>query len=74
MGFALSDMQLSSPAFGQGEAIPHKHTGEGEDVSPELAWRGAPDGVESFAVICHDPDAPLVSPPGSRKRIHLSKR
>ena len=62
MGFALSDMQLTSPAFGQGEAIPRKHTGEGEDVSPELAWRGAPAGVESFAVICHDPDAPLVSP------------
>lgn len=60
MGFALSDMQLSSSAFGQGGAIPAKHTGEGEDVSPALSWRDAPAGTQSFAIICHDPDAPLV--------------
>ena len=62
MGFALSTMQLTSPAFAAGGAIPTKHTGEGEDVSPALAWRGAPDDAQSFAVICHDPDAPLVTP------------
>lgn len=62
MGFALSKMQLTSPAFPQGGAIPKKHTGEGEDVSPALAWSDVPDGAKSFAVICHDPDAPLVKP------------
>lgn len=62
MGFALSDMQLTSSAFRSGEAIPRKYTGEGEDVSPPLEWSGAPDGTRSFAVICHDPDAPLVTP------------
>ncbi len=60
MGFALSDMQLTSPAFETGGAIPAKHTGEGEDSSPALAWQGAPDNARSFAVICHDPDAPLI--------------
>ena len=62
MGFALSTMQLTSPAFAAGGHIPAKHTGEGEDVSPALAWRDAPANAKSFAVICHDPDAPLVTP------------
>jgi len=62
MGFALSDMQLSSSAFATGGAIPRAHTGEGEDVSPALSWSGAPDHGRSFALICHDPDAPLVTP------------
>jgi Raf kinase inhibitor-like YbhB/YbcL family protein len=62
MGFALSDMTLTSSAFDRGEPIPTKHTGEGEDVSPALSWRGWPDSTRSFALICHDPDAPLVKP------------
>ena len=62
MGFALSDMQLTSPAFEHHGKIPTKHTGEGEDVSPALAWSNPPDGTKSIAVICHDPDAPLVKP------------
>ena len=62
MGFALSDMTLTSSAFGRGEAMPTKHTGEGEDVSPALSWRGQPEGTRSYALICHDPDAPLVKP------------
>jgi len=62
MGFALSDMTLTSSAFDRGEPIPTKHTGEGEDVSPALVWRGQPEGTRSFALICHDPDAPLVKP------------
>lgn len=62
MGFALSEMQLTSTAFEAGGAIPGRHTGEGEDVSPALSWSAAPDGVASYALICHDPDAPLVTP------------
>jgi hypothetical protein len=69
MGFALSEMKLSSSVFENGGSIPRKHTGEGEDVSPPLSWAGAPDGTRSFALICHDPDAPLVSP-GSYGFVH----
>ena len=32
----------------------------GEDVAPALEWSGAPDGTKAFAVVVHDPDAPLV--------------
>lgn len=62
MGFALSDIRLASPAFDHHRSIPKKHTGEGEDVSPSLSWSNAPKGTRSFAVVCHDPDAPLISP------------
>ena len=61
MAFALSTMQLTSTAFAAGGRIPKKHTGEDVDVSPALAWSDVPEGTRSFAVICHDPDAPLVA-------------
>lgn len=69
MGFALSKMKVTSTAFGSLDSIPTRHTGEGEDVSPQLAWSGGPNEAKSFAVICHDPDAPLVSP-GSYGFVH----
>lgn len=62
MGFALSDIQLTSSAFVDGGSIPTKHTGEGVDVSPQLAWSNVPEGTEQFAIVCHDPDAPLITP------------
>jgi len=70
MGFALSDMQLTSTVFEKGGSIPLKHTCEGEDVSPALSWSGTPDGARAFAVICHDPDAPLVTPSGTYGFVH----
>jgi Raf kinase inhibitor-like YbhB/YbcL family protein len=56
----VQDLRISSPAFAHHERIPDKHTSNGEDVAPPLEWRGTPDGTQAFAVVCHDPDAPLV--------------
>lgn len=56
----VQDLKITSDAFSHHESIPDKHSSNGEDVSPALDWSGVPDGTQSFAVVCHDPDAPLV--------------
>lgn len=50
--------QLTSTAFSNGEQVPPEHTCTGQDRSPQLAWREAPAGARSFALIVEDPDAP----------------
>jgi len=55
-------IQITSTAFGDEERIPVKYTGEGDDVSPPLAWSGLPEGTKELALICDDPDAPTDEP------------
>lgn len=51
-------LELRSPSFRSGEAIPTEYACEGADRSPPLEWSGAPLEAKSFALIVHDPDAP----------------
>ena len=48
---------LTSTAFADGGAIPRKYTCDAADVSPPLAWAGAPAGTAAYALLVTDPDA-----------------
>jgi Raf kinase inhibitor-like YbhB/YbcL family protein len=61
-------MQLTSSSFADGDPIPSHfvfcvpdpdtHATLADNKNPHLAWSDVPDGVRSFAVICHDFDVP----------------
>jgi len=57
------NMILTSTVFFQGGVIPQRHTCDGSDVSPPLAWSGLPAGTKSLALIVDDPDAPDPAAP-----------
>ncbi|MDP8930389.1 MAG: YbhB/YbcL family Raf kinase inhibitor-like protein [Actinomycetota bacterium] len=40
--------------------MPTKYTSDGDDVSPPLQWTGVPEETQQFALVVHDPDAPLT--------------
>lgn len=50
---------ITSPAFEEGAMIPEKYTCDGANVSPPLAWTSVPEGTNTLALICDDPDAPI---------------
>lgn len=47
-------MRLTSAAFVEGGPIPARNSRLGSDLSPQLAWEGAPEGTRSFALACVD--------------------
>ncbi|HXX60773.1 MAG TPA: YbhB/YbcL family Raf kinase inhibitor-like protein [Candidatus Sulfotelmatobacter sp.] len=50
-------LALTSPAFGDGGAIPARYTCSGADISPPLAWSHAPAGTTAFALVVVDTNA-----------------
>jgi Raf kinase inhibitor-like YbhB/YbcL family protein len=51
-------MRIQSPAFQHEGEFPKRFTCEGENISPEFTWEGAPKETKFFVLILHDPDAP----------------
>ena len=65
-GLAQAEMSLKSTDISHGEAMPkaQEFAGfgcDGDNLSPQLSWSGAPEGTKSFAVTAYDPDAPTGS-------------
>jgi Raf kinase inhibitor-like YbhB/YbcL family protein len=63
---AANALTLTSPDIKQGGKIADEQVFNsfgctGQNVSPALAWSGAPKGTKSFAVSMYDPDAPTGS-------------
>jgi Raf kinase inhibitor-like YbhB/YbcL family protein len=55
---ARGAIEVHSPAFAPGAAIPGRFTCEGSNVPPPLRWSGIPAGTASVALVVDDPDAP----------------
>ena len=54
-------IEVSSPAFADGQSIPARHTADGVGTSPALAWRLAGDAA-ALVLIVEDSDSPSPEP------------
>lgn len=62
--FGQNTFTLSSKDLGGQATINQEFNGfgcTGENKSPQLSWKNAPEGTKSFAITMYDPDAPTGS-------------
>jgi Raf kinase inhibitor-like YbhB/YbcL family protein len=55
-------LTVTSTAFGDGAAIPDKHSDYGEKISPPLRWTGVPPAARTLVLLVEDPDAKEPKP------------
>jgi Raf kinase inhibitor-like YbhB/YbcL family protein len=57
-------IDVTSPSFTDGSAIPQKHGGKGvgDNVSPALQWTGVPADAKQLVLIMDDLDVPMPKP------------
>ncbi len=59
---AAVPIDLSSPAFANGDRLPPRFTADGPSISPPLVWGRLPTAAAAVALIVEDPDAPALQP------------
>lgn len=57
---APAKLTVTSEDFTDGGPLPENAGFGFGNVSPQLSWSGAPEGTESYLLVCHDPDAPVM--------------
>ena len=55
----MENLDITGPAFRDGEKIPKKYTCQGDNINPEINIKGIPAGTKSIVIIMDDPDAPV---------------
>jgi hypothetical protein len=55
----FAPLAITSAAFEDGGTIPLRHSAYGDNVSPPIAWTGAPAETRSYVLLVHDRDAPF---------------
>jgi Raf kinase inhibitor-like YbhB/YbcL family protein len=61
-GGDVPSIKVESPAFANGEEIPHAHSDYSDGLSPALTWDNVPTSTRSFAIVVEDPDARQNAP------------
>ena len=59
MHTSQNSLHVTGPAFGKDGLIPKRHTGFGEDISPQFSIDGLQDEVKTLAIIMDDLDVPF---------------
>src|SRR4051794_1793384 len=61
-GFLGNALQVSSPSFRDGDAIPRTFTADGEGRFPGVSWSGLPPQTQSVVLLVEDADIPFFRP------------
>lgn len=55
----IEKLEVTSSAFREGEMIPKRYSGYGDNVSLDISWSKPPIDTKCMAIICEDPDATI---------------
>ena len=60
MTASQNSLHVICPAFGKSGQVPKRHTGFGEDISPQFSIGGLRDEVKTLAIMMDDLDVPFL--------------